>query len=105
MLRLMRVGQILIYVQTTNKDSLLLLLLLLLLTQHDHSRATGKRFLQDEVKNDPDRSAPIGKFSSSCSVRMYGGRVERYSAAVDRDGTGLGSHRSVVWVGVARVAR
>ena len=27
-----------------------------------------------------------------------------YSAAVDRDGKGLGSHRTVVWVGVARVA-
>ena len=33
---------------------------------------------------------------------------ERYSAAVDRDGSGLGSHRSFPWlerVGVALVAR
>jgi hypothetical protein len=36
--------------------------------------------------------------------RRQGDVDERYSAAVGRDGTGLGSHRSVGWVGVARRA-
>ena len=52
---------------------LVLLLLLLLRVTHEgcslyknHSRTIGKHFFQDEAKNDPDGSAPIGKFSAFC---------------------------------------
>ena len=53
--------------------------------------------------NDPDGSAPIGKFSHSAG-RRQGDVDEHY-----RNGTGPGSHGSVAWlervgVGVARVA-
>jgi hypothetical protein len=36
--------------------------------------------------------------------RRQGDVDSRCSTAEDRDGTGLGSHRSAVWVGVERVA-
>jgi len=54
-----------------------------------------------ETRSDPDGSAPIGKFPPPSAGRRQGDVDERCSAAVDRDVTGLGSHRTVVWVDVA----
>ena len=43
-------------------------------------------------------------FLLQSAERRKGGVNEGCSAAVDRDGTGLESHRSVPWVDFARVA-
>ena len=58
--------------------------------------------LEHEDKSNPKGSEPIQDVDSA--GRRQGDVDERCSAAVDRKIIGLGSHRIVVWVEVARVS-